>query len=469
MKSFNYLGVWWLPSQGEQKFPGEITFLENEQATLILGGTFSHNQPGPIEFSNYPIIWGTTEDGQPITLLHCQEVGFKLAEEQEEKYLVDVVFIGVYVADQEQIRFATVDVHYTYLAQWAGVFPYRGLQQPFAEVKALTTKGIITVQPLIDVWQRLLKQTDVIGEAKLPELVRIRCEVQEALSLDEWTTRYIAPIQHFISLATQRPNALFHLVGYLLQESAENVAGNNLGVPVQIAFSPAIVPIQAGRSTTPKSILFTLQETAPNFSSIIDIWLSMADELNSAFRLFFGVLYTNLPLDLQFLLLAQAAEVYQDFRFDKTPLTEEEFQNVVTVLQAACPDPQKEWLENVLRYSNGATFSQQVKNLITNTYIILDPLLGKNSAKRGDFSRIVYNTRNYLTHHSKELALNAANGIELLFIIRCLSVILQVCFMRDIGFTDQQITQIFHKKHESYRLALFLQQQVHLEKLISHS
>ena len=213
MKPFNYVGVWWLPSQEERKFPGEITFLGNEQATLMLRGNFSHNQPGPIELSNYPIIFGITETGQPITLLRCQEMGFKLGEEQEEEYLVEVVFIGVHVAYQEQIRFATVDVHYTYLPQWAGVFPYRGLQQPFTEVKALTTKGIITVQPQTDVWQRLLKQTDVIGEAQLPEVVRIRCEVQEALPLDEWTTRYIAPIQHFISLATQRPNALFHLVG----------------------------------------------------------------------------------------------------------------------------------------------------------------------------------------------------------------------------------------------------------------
>ena len=154
---------------------------------------------------------------------------------------------------------------------------------------------------------------------------------------------------------------------------------------------------------------------------ILDMWLRVADELDSAFRLFFGVLSTKLPLDLQFLLLAQATEVYQDHRFDRPPFSEEQYQQSMGILLGTCPAEYKEWLGNALKYSNSATFSQQLKNLVAKTHTILHPLLGKNSEKRANFTRILYNTRNYLTHHTKELALQSANGIELFFITHCLS------------------------------------------------
>ena len=412
MKSFQYPGLWWLPSNEEQKIAGVATFMGNEPTVLVLHGMFTRDfKPGPIEFSEHPIILGTIENDQQITLFHCQETSFKLGEEEEQKYWADVTFVGAHFTDPQVIHFNKVDAFYNYLPQWAGVFPYRGLQEPFDDVRASTTKGVVTVQVVRNVWERLVRETDVMREAILPETVCVRFEVQEALSLNEWTTQFLAPLQHFISLATQRPNAIVNIVGYVQQEHANPSNSNGSEIPVQITFAPAITPISTKNSTVPGTILFSLQNIATNLSVILDTWLRIADELDSAFRLFFGVLYTEFPLDLQFLLLAQAVEVYQDHRFDKTPFSEEEYQRLMERLLESCTEEHyKEWLGNALRYSNSATFSQQLKNLVAKTYAILHPLLGKNSEKRGDFGRIVYNTRNYLTHHTKELAPHQCSG-----------------------------------------------------------
>ena len=472
MKSFTYSGVWWLPSQEDHKVAGEATFAENDQTKLVLHGAFAHDfKPGKIEsLPLYPIILGATEAGQSITLFHCQETSVNLPiigqGEGKQECTVEVAYIGTHFTDPQQILFNKVDIHYNYLPQWAGLFPYYGHQKPFNEVKALITKGTVAIQVITSVWDKLTKGIDLIKEANLPEVVRIRCEVQEALPLDEWMTQFISPLQHLITLATQRPNAIVNIVGYVNQNGEEQSNNGTSGVPVQIAFSPAIIPIPTSRPTFPETILFSLQEVAPDFSSVIDAWLRASDELNSAYRLFFGVQYTNLPLDLRFLLIAQAVEVYQDHRFDKTPLSQEEYQNVMGIILAACPTEQKEWLSDVLQYSNHATFRQQLRNIITQTNAVLHPLLGINGKKRSELVEVIYNTRNYLTHHTKELASKAASGIELFYITRCLSLALQACLIKEMGFTTQQLTKIM-QKHEDNRLIPILQPQVDLEKLTS--
>jgi len=471
VKSFKYSGLWWLPSQEDHKVAGEATFVGEGQTKLVLQGAFAHEfKPGKIEYLPwYPIILGRTEAGQPITLFRCQETSVNISsigqEIGKQECTVEIAFIGAHFTDPQQILFKKVDIHYSYLPQWAGLFPYRGYQKTFDDVRASITKGTITVQLIENIWNELTQKTELIKEADLPEIVRIRCEIQEALLLEEWVAQFVVPLQHLISLATQRPNAIVNIVGYVKQNEEEQSNNEASEIPVQVAFSPAIIPISTSKLTVPETILFSLQEVG-DFSSLMDVWLRVSDELDSAFRLFFGVQYTNLPLDLRFLLIAQAVEVYQDHRFEKTAFSEEEYRALMEIVLAACPTEQKEWLADALQYSNHATFRQQLRNFITQTNAVLHPLLGINGKKRSELVEVIYNTRNYLTHHTKELVSKTASGIELFYITCCLSLALQVCLMKELGFTSPKLIEIM-QKHEDYGLIPILQPQADLEKLTS--
>lgn len=472
MKFFRHSGVWWLPSQEEHKVPGEATFSGDDETKLVLHGAFAHDfNSGRIEsLPWYPIILGITEAGQPITLFKCQanQLNISLGGEGKEEDEAEVAFVGTHFIDPQHILFNKMDMYYNYLPQWAGIFPYRGYQKTFDDVSASIAKGTITVQLIENVWNEITQKTDLINETDLPEVVRIRCEIQEALPLDQWMRQFITPLQHLISLATQRPNAIVNIVGYIKQDEANQLKIDVTEIPVQIAFAPAIIPIPTSRSTFPETILFSLQEITDDFSLVIETWLHMADELDSVYRLFFGVLYTNLPLDLRFLLIAQAVEVYQDHRFEKTTFPKEEYQDLIETILAACPDEKKKWLADALQYSNNATFRQQLRNFVTQTNVVLHPFLGKNSDKRSKFAEVVYNTRNYLTHHTKELTPKAASGIELFYITQCLSLALQVCLMKELGFASPKLTEIM-RKHKDYQRISSLQLQVDLEKLVDSS
>jgi hypothetical protein len=198
---------------------------------------------------------------------------------------------------------------------------------------------------------------------------------------------------------------------------------------------------------------------------MINNWLHITDELNSMCRLFFGVRYTHLPLDVHFLLIAQSVEVYQDHHFHKPPLSEEEYQSLMETVLAVCSNEhQRKWLNDALEHSNTATYRQQLRNIVTRTNSKLQPLFGKKAEERKQFAEVVYNTRNYFTHHTQALAEKAASGKELFYITKCLSLGLQTCILEDLGFSPQDIIEIIHR-HEDYRFLHFLQSQIDLEKL----
>ena len=455
MKSFEYSGVWWLPYRPEHKVPGTVKFAEEDRIILALNGLLEtvqvHNFP-ELLFKRHPLILGLTSDGLAITLIDCFDTNFtgSLEGDGEQRCLAHVTYIGAHFTDLEELRFHKMDVYYSHLSQWAGIFPFRGHQKPFNEISASTTKGKITVhstRPSGTAW---------IPEAELPESVCITIESKGAMSLEEWNTQFIFPLQNLLSLATQRPNFLVSLRTYTEQKEVARQDTDALEFPIEIVYPPTFIPFALSKTVFPQTILFTLLDIAYDFSNILDAWLRVADELDSVCSLFFGVQYTNLYLDQRFLFIAQAAEVYQDRRTDKLYLPDNEFHDLIQKILAGCPETHRDWLEDKIQYSNKPTFRRHLKDLVASTSSILQPLIGKNRQARDSFVEVVYDTRNYLTHHTKELKLKAAQGDKLFLITQCLSIVVQACLLKELGFTDELCIQML-RKHEVYQYLLGLQ------------
>jgi hypothetical protein len=75
--------------------------------------------------------------------------------------------------------------------------------------------------------------------------------------------------------------------------------------------------------------------------------------------------------------------------------------------------------------------------------------------QQGIFADKVADTRNYFTHYSPELKEKAAlRGEELRDLRRKLRLILQICFLEQLGFSIDTITGIFKRSRE-YRQYIF--------------
>ena len=121
---------------------------------------------------------------------------------------------------------------------------------------------------------------------------------------------------------------------------------------------------------------------------------------------------------------------------------EAEYQELVAVILAGCPEEHRAWLHEQLKYSNKATFRQKMKDLVRAAGPLLEQLIGKGSKARDNFAEVVFDTRNYLTHYDRELEPKAARGDQLFFITNFLSIALQVALFSELGFTLEQCVTV---------------------------
>ncbi len=451
MKPFRSQGTWWLPSSPQHRVAGTVSFTENDGVTLTLRGFLEadrREQPH-MNFKKYPLILGETRDGQKMTLVDATERGLVIRYSRRrggtDRIIATAAYLGAHFIEPQTVRFHKADICYSYLAQWAGVFPYRGHQEAFPEIEAQTTKGVITVQAtkeLGDVW---------INEADLPEAVWMRIEVQEAFSLSEWLSQIFSPLQSLLNLVTQRVNTFIRIQFY--PDGILSVGENAENATVQAMFLPLVLSDFPSDAPMPPQILFSLQDVKNRLSDILEAWLNAAVELDSVFALLTRVQYMKLYLEQRFLYVAQAVETYQNRRHERYDLPLDQHQQRVEAILQGCPQEYRDWLEEQLQYSNVATFRRKVKDLVQEqTWDILRPLL-KNSKLRGNFIELVYQTRNYYTHHDPEIVQKIARGDLLLMISDTLYIALQANILYEMGFSLEQCIEMFHLQ-ELYGLLL---------------
>jgi hypothetical protein len=240
MRPFRSQGAWWLPSSPQHRVTGTVRFTQQDGVTLTLRGFLEadRGEQSHGNFKKYPLILGETRDGQKVSLVDAteSELVFRYPRRRSgtERFIATAAYLGAHFTDPQAARFRKADICYSYLAQWADVFPYRGHQKAFSEVEAHTLKGVITIQAtdqLGNVW---------INEADLPEAVWMRIEVQEALSLSEWLSRFFSPLQGFLKLVTQRANTFIRIQFY--SDRALPLGEDAKIAPVQAMFLPLVLP-----------------------------------------------------------------------------------------------------------------------------------------------------------------------------------------------------------------------------------
>ena len=71
-----------------------------------------------------------------------------------------------------------------------------------------------------------------------------------------------------------------------------------------------------------------------------------------------------------------------------------------------------------------------------------------NSNQRNKIIRGVVNTRNYLTHYSKELEEETVKGADLWVLCQKMEAIFQLHLLQQLGFTKDEIQAILTSNHK---------------------
>jgi ApeA N-terminal domain 1 len=73
----------------------------------------------------------------------------------------------------------------------------------------------------------------------------------------------------------------------------------------------------------------------------------------------------------------------------------------------------------------------------TQRRVLLDDLITDRKAT----INAIYDNRNYLTHYDATLKGRSATGARLLFMVEVLKLLLQACFLRELGLPDTTIKE----------------------------
>ncbi len=456
MEDLEYSGFWWLPSTPENEVPGTLKLSNSGRINLELMGSFQDRTEQNLGFHTHPIVLGVTK-GKLITLYECSgiEPGFSIPGFRSQEYRAKTAFIGAHFTEPSEIRFHKASIEYSYLPDWYGVSSpsgdfvvgdngiINGYQLNYAyppEIRVTTAQATISIQ---HTWARRgnpLEQT--ISHSAL-----MLIETQEELALKEWDSRFIYPIQNFLSLATNQPNSLESIEVFSSYGTRPPLFQSNVQeYPIKVVFQKSYSGSKREKPLFTNDMLFSFQDI-DDFGRIIERWLEISNELDSVCNLFFSIRYSpQMYLENQFLNVSQALESYHRRRIGNQELLEEEHTERIESIVSKTPEEHKEWLEQRLKYSNEPSFRKRIKDLINIAGEVILPLIDNKKA----FVNKVYETRNYYTHYDLSLKQRATTGKELYWVIQSLSFLIQVCFLRELGFSSEKSTELI-SRNEQYQ------------------
>jgi ApeA N-terminal domain 1 len=201
METLSIIGTWWVPSKGQSRAAGTLTFSENEGVRLEVDKSLTVGKD--------KIIIGRA-GGRDVTLQGCYEisstsVGGALRIAGQE-YLVETAFLGAALTKSSQFRFAKASFGFTHLIDWVAT---SGIKAGYTADKKFT----VTYQRPDDISIILPEATlGLAFSGKYPfggptltiqEAVRLDLTTKVPKTIDEIVNAYVTPVWDLLRLSTQ--------------------------------------------------------------------------------------------------------------------------------------------------------------------------------------------------------------------------------------------------------------------------
>lgn len=448
MQAIEHSGMWWLPTNPQNKVAGTLTFSNEDGITLELIGaledlaTFNTRQP-------YPLILGLSGDGKRITLSNCVFAGVSVGMPgfARESYKASFFLIGVHFNEPGEVRFSRFSVRFSHLADWvrtSGFEVKKYWDEPKIEVTySLPTEREIEISKgTISLSFTCNTSGDGIEEMKLRQSVWLELKAHNEYPFNDLTYQYVRPLQNLLSLATTKPNSILELNVFSKQVFFEKEDGEKVEIPIQLCFQQKYFEPRLGKLLIPDYMLFALSDIADDFQTVMERWFGISDELETVCNLFFGVQYTpTLNLENRFLNIVQAVESYHRRRMKNEVLPRAEHKRLKSAVLNKVDAEHKIWLEGLLAYSNEPRLEHRIRELTDRAEEVINPLI----SNKEEFAKKVKDTRNYLTHYDKRLKDKTAKGAGLFWLTQQLSYLLQACFLIELGLPLEKCAQLLHR------------------------
>ncbi len=461
MQSFSVMGNWWLPNT-QSAAGGTLSFAPDMGLRLELAGALVTGSGlerlaqtmGMTAYQNHPMIHGLTTDNKVVTLYDCDLAGTTMRSNglPGQRYVIGAAFFGVHAASPVDLVFPHASVQYTHLAAWVGQAQFGTRRSSTETITTYAYPAAITAV-LPDATLRITKRAHVAMNQRsytITEHVWVEYDSSQPLSLHDWLESHLALMQHLLSLATTRPNAITRLQFETMTSDPEDPADTPQRTTIDVFFN-AFYQGETDPLPTwlyPEKMLFTLADI-PDLQDLLNRWYQITTELETVNDLFFGAHYAPPRYtSSRFLVNVQALEVYDRIRFSNSVAPKQNYRQKVESIINAVPEEHRVWLKGMLQYGNEPRLLERIQRVVERAGDVIIPLV-QDAAQ---FAKLVKDTRNYFTHFSISVKPRAARGTDLYWLNTALVLLMQRCYLYELGFSSEESIVLF-ERNANYRHA----------------
>jgi len=164
-----------------------------------------------------------------------------------------------------------------------------------------------------------------------------------------------------------------------------------------------------------RRLIQTVDGAGTDLPSVIDRWFTLVDEYKPLYQALMATIYEPSPyLEVDFLRAAQAIEAFHRKDQGGTYLTPEEFEAFTECAKNGIPSSAlkatKQALSKKLTYFNEYSLRKRLKELLKYVGPEIRDLIAQNVSQ---FAAEIVDTRNFLTHHSREDKAKILRGQDL--------------------------------------------------------
>jgi hypothetical protein len=498
MEEFVSFGTWWLPNRPEVVVSGKLSFSPSNGASLELIGSFYDSvfqETGktkdiaqisiPIDFikPNEIIILGLLDSNEEITLYQCFGYikRFDVFENRANIFFkANYIFRKVHFYSEQEIKFKSISVKYSYLEEWLGK---SGIQVVFSKDESEIR---ISYQHPVSIPITEIEGLDIeftFGRVNPCEVSYFgenyyKCGVEQKTfftlqnpenRLIDRCVEKIMDFRDFLGFAMLNPLSINSVIGSveITYENLINKEHESREIQVNILLACWGSEKYSEMKVSVPEMMFFYSDIEGHLGNVFKAWLHKKQEYESVFELFLITMYTpELYLHYGFLNMIQALEVYHSIKYKGTYQEDKTYKEGICkkILEAIEDFPSKndddqygisedyrEVLKGKLNFLNQHTLQTRLTEILDEiTYLLPDDFIGDVEAKKCFISR-ASNTRHALTHHNKKKKKKNIERGDLSQLFYTLRVILSLCLLKELDFSDESIKQIIGRNRKYQR------------------
>ena len=497
LEEFVSLGKWWLPNKPEVVVPGKLSFSPESGATLELIGSFYSSQLkeiGQVKISSIEgesnltsgvrldfikpeeiIILGLLDNNEKITLYRCsgQVKSFEFTKLTASlSFNVEYVFRKIHFEYEQDIKLKSISVQYSHLEKWVG----KSGIQVFASQEE--NKIWMSYQPPSSIHLAKIGSLDlyitfssVCVYPFYPDAYNASIEQKTYLTIQNPCNKPIddcvnllIKFSDLLSFAMTKATSVIKVTGKadVIHEKPVQQANGDFTLEKEARETQVIIifglwnPTKSSEiNLSPDKMLFLFSDVENNLGSFFEAWINKREEYEPVFDLLMATMYSSsLYLGYKFLNIIQALEAYHTSKYegsyqDKKIYKKGLYKKFIEVLndfpsesdnqENGISDEFRNALKGKLKNQTSFTLETRLKEIINKVSSLLPNNFIGSVKDRELFSRRASETRNALTHHNKEKRQQAARGRELFQLFHTLTVILQICLLRELNLPDESI------------------------------